>query len=215
MNFLGAIFDQDGLLFDTESIFQASWIAAGQEMGVDVPEAYTHAVCGLGRGRLPEMVRRYLPSLDPEAYISRALAIASTRQLSEVPVLKSGVAEILAFYQENGIKMAIASSSTRKVVAHNLESSGIRKYFTAVVTGEDVTNGKPAPDIFLLAARRLQLPPERCVVYEDALTGIRAAHAAGCRPVMIPDRLQPTPEIHTICTVYPSFREVLAADSRN
>ena len=214
MNFFGAIFDQDGLLFDTESIFQSSWIAAGREMGVDVPEAYTHGVCGLGRGRLPEMVKRYMPSLDPETYISRALAIASTRQLGEIPVLKPGVAEILAFYQENGIKMAIASSSTREVVTHNLESSGIRKYFTAVVTGEDVVNGKPAPDIFLLAAERLLLPPEQCVVYEDALTGIRAAHAAGCRAVMIPDRLQPTPEIRTICMVHPSFHEVLADNRR-
>lgn len=215
MNFFGAIFDQDGLLFDTESIFQSSWIAAGRELGVDVPETYTHAVCGLGRGRLPEMVKRYMPSLDPETYISRALAIASKRQLSETPTLKPGVREILEFYREHHIKMAIASSSTREVVTHNLESSGIRKYFSAVVTGEDVTNGKPAPDIFLLAADRLQLPPSRCVVYEDALTGIRAAHAAGCRAVMIPDRLQPTPEIRTICTVYPSFYEVLADNQKS
>ena len=211
-NLRGAIFDQDGLLFDTEAIFQSSWIAAGRAFGVEVPEAYTHAVCGLGRGRLPEMVRRHMPALDPEAYIVRALAIASERQLSAVPAFKPGVPEILAFYRERGVKMAIASSSTREVVGHNLESSGIRPYFDAVVTGEDVANGKPAPDIFLLAAERLGLPPADCTVYEDALTGIRAAHAAGCRPVMIPDRLPPTPEIRGICEVFPSFVEVLARD---
>lgn len=210
MNVRGAIFDQDGLLFDTEAIFQASWIAAGREFGVEVPAAYTHAVCGLGRGRLPEMVRRYMPSLDPETYIVRALAIASERQLSAVPAFKPGVPEILAFFRERGVKMAVASSSTREVVGHNLGSSGIRPYFDAVVTGEDVTNGKPAPDIFLRAAERLGLPPSDCAVFEDALTGIRAAHAAGCRPVMIPDRLQPTPEIRTVCDVHSSFVEVLA-----
>ena len=211
MDFQGAIFDQDGLLFDTESIFQASWIAAGREMGVEVPAAYTHAVCGLGRGRLPEMVRRYMPSLDPEAYIVRALAIASERQLSAVPAFKPGVPEILAFFRGKGVRMAVASSSTREVVGHNLGSSGIRPYFDAVVTGEDVVRGKPAPDIFLRAAEGLGLPPAACTVYEDALTGIRAAHAAGCRPVMIPDRLPPTPEIRGICTVRASFLEELAA----
>ena len=211
MDFKGAIFDQDGLLFDTEAIFQSSWVAAGREMGVDVPEAYTHAVCGLGRGRLPEMVRRHMPSLDPETYIARALAIAFERQMSSVPAFKPGVPEILAFFREKGVKMAVASSSTRDVVGHNLGSSGIRDYFDAVVTGEEVTQGKPAPDIFLLAAERLGLPPSACTVYEDALTGIRAAHAAGCRPAMIPDRLPPTPEIREICTVRVSFLEELEA----
>ena len=211
MDFQGAIFDQDGLLFDTESIFQASWVAAGREMGVAVPAAYTHAVCGLGRGRLPEVVRRYMPSLDPETYIVRALAIASERQLSAVPAFKPGVPEILAFFRERGVRMAVASSSTREVVGHNLGSSGIRPYFDAVVTGEDVVRGKPAPDIFLRAAEGLGLPAAACTVYEDALTGIRAAHAAGCRPVMIPDRLPPTSEIREICTVRASFLEELAA----
>ena len=210
MTYRGAIFDQDGLLFDTEAIFQSSWIAAGREFGVTVPEAYTHAVCGLGRGRLPEMVRRYMPALDPEAYIVRALAIAFERQMASVPAFKPGVPEILAFFREQGVKMAVASSSTRDVVGHNLESSGIREFFDAVVTGEEVANGKPAPDIFLLAAERLGLPATDCTVYEDALSGIHAAHAAGCRPVMIPDRLDPTPEIRAICTVRGSFLEELA-----
>ena len=208
MNFSGALFDQDGLLFDTESIFQSSWVAAGRDMGVDVPEAYTHGVCGLGRRHLPEMVARYMPTLDPETYIAHALAIASQRQLSAVPVFKPGVPEILAFFKSRGIRMAVASSSTREVVSHNLEASGIRNYFDAIVTGEDVVNGKPAPDIFLLAAQRLGLEPSACTVYEDALTGIQAAHAAGCQAVMIPDQIAPTPEIRKICTVFPSFVEV-------
>ena len=211
MTIRGAIFDQDGLLFDTEAIFQSSWIAAGREMGVEVPQAYTHAVCGLGRGRLPEMVRRYMPALDPETYIVRALAIAFERQMKSVPAFKPGVPEILAFFRGKGVKMAVASSSTRDVVGHNLETSGIREFFDAVVTGEDVVNGKPAPDIFLLAAERLGLPTEDCTVYEDAPSGIRAAHASGCRPVMIPDRLAPTAGIREICTVRASFLEELAA----
>ena len=143
--------------------------------------------------------------------IARALAIASERQLSAVPAFRPGVPEILAFFREKGVKMAVASSSTREVVGHNLEASGILPYFDAVVTGEDVVHGKPAPDIFLRAAERLGLPAAFCTVYEDALSGIRAAHAAGCRPVMIPDQVQPTPEIRGICTVRTSFLEELAA----
>ena len=78
-------------------------------------------------------------------------------------------------------------------------------YFDAVVTGEQVVKGKPAPDIFLLAAERLGLPPSECVVFEDAPSGILAAKAAGCLPVMVPDRVRPDAAIRAICRVYPSL----------
>lgn len=207
----GAIFDQDGLLFDTEVLFERAWREVGAEFGVKVPDALPYACCGCGRKELPDVIRRFLPDIDVDAYIERALNMAFSAQAESVPTLKPGVRKMLAKCRENGIRTAVASSSLRSLVEHNLRSSGLLGMFDAIVTGEDVVHGKPAPDIFLLAASRIDVPPPRCLVFEDAFTGIRAAHVAGCNPVLIPDRIQPTPEILGICSCFKSLDA--AADS--
>lgn len=202
----GAIFDQDGLLFDTEVIFERSWRQAGAEMGFAVGEALTHAACGCGKRELAAAISPHIPSgVDVDAYIARALTLSAETQMRLVPACKPGVREILAYCRDHGIKTAIASSSMRHLVDHNLSSTQLEGCFDAIVTGGDVANGKPAPDIFLLAAERLGLRPTDCVVFEDAFSGIRAAHAAGCRPVLIPDRLQPTAEILGLCVCHPTL----------
>lgn len=109
--------------------------------------------------------------------------------------MKPGVRVTLVFCKSRCIRTAIASSSMRHLVDYNLGETGLTEYFDAVVTGRDVANGKPSPDIFLLAAERIGVPTSDCVVFEDAFTGICAAHAAGCRSVLIPDRRAPQPEI--------------------
>ncbi|MBO5940882.1 MAG: HAD family phosphatase [Kiritimatiellae bacterium] len=205
----GAIFDQDGLLFDTEVLFERSWKQAGAEFGVSVPDEMTNRCCGCGKGELPGVVSRFFPEIDIPAYIERVLELAAEAQLASVPVLKSGVMEILRKCRENGVKTAIASSSMRHLVDHNLSTSGLSGFFDAIVTGGDVERGKPAPDIFLLAASKLGVEPSKCVVFEDAFSGIRAAHAAGCRPILIPDRVKPVPEILEICDCRTSLLEAL------
>ena len=112
---------------------------------------------------------------------------------------------MLTFCRENGIRTAVASSSTLKVVRHNLEAAGVIGYFDAITTGDEVVRSKPAPDIFELAARKIGLDPRACVVFEDAFSGIRGAHAAGCGAVLVPDQSQPTEEILAICTAYPDL----------
>ena len=97
----------------------------------------------------------------------------------------------------------------RHLVDHNLRASGLDGFFDAIVTGVDVKRGKPAPDIFLLAASKLGIEPSRCVVFEDAFSGIRAAHAAGCRPILVPDRVKPVLEILEICDCRTSLLEAL------
>ena len=91
--------------------------------------------------------------------------------------------------------MAVASSSHRHQVQANLQRSGIGTFFDAVVAKEDVSQGKPDPEIFLTAAKQLGLAPSDCYVFEDSFNGVRAGHAAGCCTIMIPDLLQPDQEI--------------------
>ena len=205
----GAIFDQDGLLFDTEVIFEQSWIKAGEELGLPVTLELTHKLSGRGKKELAAVIAEVFQEADPETMVERAHHLAAETQLAMTPVMKPGVREILGFCRKHGIRTAIASSSMRHLVDHNLEVTGLAEFFDAIVTGRDVANGKPAPDIFLLAAERIGVHPSECVVFEDAFPGVRAAHAAGCRPVMIPDRTQPTPEILDICETYPTLTDAI------
>ena len=209
MNLKGAIFDQDGLLFDTEKIYQASWIKSGKLQGVEIDPAFPRRFCGVGRSIIAEMSAKEYPALDIERYCDTAASLAWEKQLAEIPEKKPGVVEILNFCKDHGIRTAVASSSPRRVVTHNLEASGLRDYFDAVVTGDEVTNSKPAPDIFLLAAKRIGVAPGACCVFEDAFSGILGANAAGMCAVMIPDQREPDDEIRAVCRVYPTLLDAI------
>lgn len=202
MRYLGAIFDQDGLLFDTEITYQRAWIEAGRRQGVAVAPELPRRFSGVGRKLIAEIARAAYPELDVELYCRTAIDLAWGEQLASVPVKKKGLLEMLTFCRAHGIRTAVASSSTLRVVRHNLEAAGVLDFFDAITTGDEVENSKPAPDIFLLAAKKLGLDPRACCVFEDAFSGIRGARAAGCGAVLVPDQSPPTPEIRELCTVY-------------
>ena len=213
MRYIGAIFDQDGLLFDTEKIFQAAWLEAGKEQGVEVEPLFPRQFCGKPVSAIAELTRKNYPMLDVDLYCKRAVETSWSIQLSGVPEKKPGLMEMLGFCRKNGILTAVASSSCRRVVEHNLEAAGVREFFDAVVCGEEVANGKPAPDIFLLAARKIGLNAADCCVFEDAISGITGALRAGCRAVMIPDTVAPNDEIISKCLVYNNLAEATRAFS--
>ena len=201
MKYRGYIFDQDGLLFDTEIVYQRAWIEAGQRLGITIDPALPKRFCGRGRTEISAFIREEFPSMDVEAYLRTGEELAWSRQLASVPVPKRGLMEMLSFCHASGIRTAVASSSPRHVVEHNLAAAGIIDSFDAIVTGDEVEHSKPAPDIFLLAASRIGIGPESCCVFEDAFSGIRGAVAAGMGAVLIPDQVAPTDEIRTICHV--------------
>ena len=191
---LGAIFDQDGLLFDTERIYQECWLESARLQGVDMDPSFPRRFCGVGRRLIAEMAAAEHPELDIERFCNKAVEFAWGRQLAGVPEKKPGLGRMLEFCRAHGIRTAVASSSPRNVVEHNLRAAGVREFFDAVATGDEVENFKPAPDIFLLAAQR-----------------IGVANAAGMKAVMIPDLRQPTDEIRAMCTVCRDLGEAIAA----
>lgn len=190
----GAIFDQDGLMFDTETIFDQAWTQAAAQLGVTLPEGFRAAVIGSAGDGTRQIIRDLVPGVEPDDLMALTFQISYGIQSHTLPE-KPGLREILEFFRSHGVKMAVASSSHREPIRRNLERSGVRGYFDAVITGEDVSRGKPAPDAFLLAARGLGLEPSDCYVFEDSFNGVRAGHAAGCFTVMIPDQLAPDREI--------------------
>jgi len=201
----GAIFDMDGLLFDTERIFRDSWTETARRFGQRPRPDFPAAVAGTSGAGMREVIRRYYPEADPFAFQESCLSRAAEVIKEGIPE-KPGVREILEFFRAKNVKLAVASSSLRNMIADNLSRAGIDGYFDAVVSGEDVSRGKPEPDIFLLAAQKLGCSPESCYVFEDGINGVRAGIAAGCATIMIPDLFEPPEELRASCAeIYPNL----------
>ncbi len=195
----GAIFDMDGTLFDTEKLYRQAWldVAAefGEEKNYDLPTAISGT--NLDEESL-RIIKKFYPNIDAEAYLARVLE--EVRATAEKNLeLMTGVEDILNFFKASGVVMAVASSAPVAVIEKNLIRSNLRGYFKVLVGGDLVSNGKPAPDIFLLAAKNLNLPASDCYIFEDSFNGIRAAQVSGGVAIMIPDTVQPTEEIKNIC----------------
>lgn len=200
----GGIFDMDGLLVDTERLYQRVWRQLAAERGFELPGTFAAEICGKGEKQAADVLRRYFPGYDPEAII--ALCKERVVLLEETELtLKPGAADILAAMKKRGFRLAVASSSPMSMVRRNLAHAGILDFFDALTSGETIERGKPFPDIFLAAAASIALPAEECYVFEDSLSGIIAADAAGCTPVMIPDLVQPPEDIRAICHVFPDL----------
>lgn len=207
----GAIFDMDGLLFDTERLYHICWDVAAEKLGQKASPEFRCAVSGTSGDGMRAVVKKYYPAVDPDLYISMCLEQLQELEKDSVPP-KPGMRDILDYFRGKELKLAVASSSPMDMIKHNLQVSGVSAYFDAVVSGLQVKRGKPAPDIFLYAARQLGLQPKDCYVFEDSLNGIRAGAAAGCTAIMIPDLVQPTEEIKGVAAgIYANLSQALEA----
>jgi HAD superfamily hydrolase (TIGR01509 family) len=190
------IFDVDGTLLDTERIYMKAWKEAAAEAGFVMPDSVlqkTRAVNTKDAARIFE--EEIGNGFSYQAVRPIRVRIAEEIIRRESPILKPGVLELLAFLEEKGIRLAVASSTNQQGTREHLAESRILDRFEVVVGGDMVTNGKPHPDIFLKAAEALSTAPEACIVVEDSPAGIRAAHAAGMKAVLVPDQAAITQEI--------------------
>lgn len=199
MQYKGAIFDMDGLLFDTERIFQQTWQEIAGEHNITLDSSFVKTVSGTTGERLFSVIEQYYHISDSEALVEDCMERVRNKLAVHVPI-KEGVYEILDYFKQKNVRMAVASSSRIGQIEANLQKSGIRNYFDAVVSGMEVNLGKPEPDIFLYAAKRIGCAPDECLVFEDSENGIKAGYAAGCITVMVPDLMEATPEILPYCS---------------
>ena len=189
------IFDMDGVLVDSEPVITKAAMLALAEFGVKASEGDFHPFTGMGEDRFIGGVAQkhgvtYHPEMKRRTY-EIYLEIVNA-EIGTYP----GIPAMLSSLRERGFMTAVASSADAVKVRANLPAAGIDpSLFDVLCSGEDVARKKPDPDIFLLAASRLGVPPQGCVVVEDAVSGIQAARAAGMRCVAVsssflPDQLR-------------------------
>jgi len=194
------IFDLDGLLFDTESLYQDAIMAAAGELGHDMTPAIFRTMIGRPlvqtRAFLLEQYGSAFPVDELFATWHRHFAVIVETRLA----VKPGVVELLDALDTLGLPRGIATSSSHKTVQHHLGAHDLAGRFHKIVASGDYANGKPAPDPYLLAAEQLGVDPHFCVALEDSHNGVRSAAAAGMMTIMVPDLLEATDEIKALCT---------------
>lgn len=191
----GIIFDMDGLMFDTEKLSSECWARVGREKGFPITEELIDGTRGLDRRK----TKAFLEEKFGESFDFQKFSDKSREYMDEVirekgMPIKKGLPELLHYLKENGYRCAVASSTERPRVDFYLKTAEIEDMFYTVICGNEVSRGKPEPDIFLKAAEKLGLEPENCMVLEDSKYGIEAAFRAGIPVVMVPDMIMPEPE---------------------
>jgi len=178
--FAAVIFDMDGVIVDSEPMHFATTNDVLRRRGVELSRAEYDPFLGLTETAFFErMVARWELTDTPAALAAERLAL-SLEALANGPLLPvEGALEGLLWLLADGYRLGLASSATSEQVRLVIERFGLRRVFGAVVSADDVEHGKPAPDLFLEAARRLGADPSDCLVVEDAALGVQAARAAG------------------------------------
>lgn len=205
------LFDMDGLIFDTERMYHDAWLELGRERGLAMTEEIVTGMRGRNRQGCTELCRQaFGPKFDfmelREACVARMEAEIAQKGVPKRP----GLDELLAELKGRGIPAVLATSTSRATALRYLALAGVSSFFAGAVCGDEVENGKPAPDIFLRAAALAGAPPARCMVLEDSPNGLRAGAAAGCRAVMVPDLDPVTPELQALAAaVIPTLREAI------
>ncbi len=192
MNYKAAIFDMDGLLLDTEQVCMTAFQQTCTEMDIPFKQGIYLSIIGRNQAGIKPIIEKgYGDLLDYSVFhprwMQRYLAVVEHQA---IPV-KSGIIALLEWLQSQNIPMVVATS-THNVLAHKkLQLAGLAHYFSHITSGDEVINGKPAPEIYLLAAQRLHISPEQCLAFEDSNNGVKSAIAANMTVLQIIDLVEP------------------------
>ncbi|HEX6491492.1 MAG TPA: HAD family phosphatase [Gaiellaceae bacterium] len=180
------VFDLDGLLLDTEQLWDEVREAVTRERGGHWHEQAQREMMGMSSAEWSRYMHDELGlSESPAELNAEVVGLMQERYRKQLPLLEGAVAAVERIAAR--WPLALASSSNRELIELALELAGLARWFQATVSSEEVARGKPAPDVYLEAARRLEVSPGRCAAVEDSHNGIRSAKAAGMRVIAIPN----------------------------
>lgn len=187
------VFDLDGVLVDSEHVWDEVREELARERGGRWHEGAQAEMMGMSSTEWSQYMRDVIGLPGPPAEINAEVVWRMQKRYAEhLPLMEGAIQAVRRL--SGAFRLGLASSSNRPLIDAVLSAAGLASFFEATVSSEEVVRGKPAPDVFVEAARRLEIAPERCTAVEDSSNGIRAAHAAGMRVVAIPNRRYPPPE---------------------
>ncbi len=195
------IFDMDGLLLDSEMVMRGCFDRVAAEQGWAMPAGVFESMIGSNRAMSLEILSRQVPAGIVAADFDDAVHAAYDAEVERGIPLKSGTLALIEHLAARHIPRAVATSSAVYRTQKKLSTAGLLIFMDAVASGDEVACGKPAPDVFLLAAERLHVRPSDCIVFEDSPTGVRSALAAGMRVVQVPDLVAVEPGIESQCVI--------------
>jgi HAD superfamily hydrolase (TIGR01509 family) len=189
------IFDMDGLMLDTERITIPLWDEAGKKFGYRIPFDTVQKMVGISVQDARDVLFKEYGDDFPYEKIRGEFKLLCKREYENGIPHKKGLVFLLDHLTAAKIPFGVATSARRDSAMENLAKAGILEKFAAITGGDEVANGKPAPDIFLLAAKKLGAHPSACAGFEDSTAGLRGLHAAGIRSVFIRDLIDPPREV--------------------
>ena len=215
MNFSAVIFDMDGTMLDTERTYREVFNRAAADCQVEFPESLHFELLGRNsRDTERLLVARWNDAALCARFLERCRHHHAECFDAQPLVMKPGLLELLDFLERRNFPKIVATSTRRSNAIPRLTRADLLHRFLTVTTGDQVEHGKPAPDLFLLAASTISVPPEQCIVLEDSEAGVDGAHAAGMTVVMIPDMKQPCDatrgRANAVCTSLVEVKQRLA-----
>ncbi|MFV1922072.1 MAG: HAD family hydrolase [Methylotenera sp.] len=186
-----AIFDMDGLLIDSERIIMQACIQAAKEIGIVYTQTEFVDLIGRASADSSRMMAEQLGGLENLSRVGERVD-AILAQHNHVFPLKPGVKPLLEYYKRQNIVCSVASSSSHQHIQHRLSHVNVLDYFRHTTSGQEVSKGKPNPDIYLLAIEKLGFTAKDCIAFEDSEQGARAAIAAGLKVIVVPDLKEPS-----------------------
>lgn len=189
MEIKAILFDMDGLMIDTESLSTEAFINSAKAQGYNMTKEETLKVLGFTKASIYQFWIDYFQgtNVDGKKLVDDHYEYIENVLYTVGPEKMPYVEELLKYLRENNYKIAVASSSDTADIKNNLEKTKLEKYIDEIASGAEVENGKPAPDVFLLAAERLDVDPKDCLILEDSKAGIKAGKASGAMVFMVPD----------------------------
>ena len=192
----GIISDMDGVILDTEKLYVRFWREAASFYGFPMTLEHALGIRSLS-GKLAEdkLQGWFGKEFDYNAVRQKRIELMDEFVNQNGVEPKPGAKALLSYIKDNGYALALATATPVDRAGRYLKSVELYSFFDQIVSAREVKCGKPAPDIYLCAAKRLGLDPKECIALEDSQNGIRSAFAAGCKTIMVPDLDQPTEEI--------------------
>jgi len=203
------IFDMDGLMLDTERLTLPLWDEAGKKFGYRITYDIVLRMVGISYENARAVLFEEFGKDFPYEKICDEFRLLCNKEYEKGIPHKNGLDFLLDRLCAMNIPLGVATSTRRETAMKMLNKAGILNKFAAITGGDEVANGKPAPDIFLLAAKKLGQDPRACVGFEDSPAGLQALHSAGIRSVFIKDIIEPSQEI--LATVWRTYGDLSEA----